>query len=70
MVERIWDNGLQSNLMDAAQSEINEVYINNMNKIEYHRLTEERHWRVEVGEKLLLEREQEGIDDSYLEVLE
>ena len=54
----------------TQKNEIKEVYITDIKNLVYHRVEEERQWRVEVVELILLEREQEGLEDSHLEWLE
>ena len=54
----------------TQKNDIKEVDITDIKNLVYHEVKEERQWRVEVVELILLEREQEGLEDSDLELLE
>ena len=52
------------------KTHIKEITFSDLEGLEYCAVNEEREWRVELLQLLLLEREQEGLEDSDLEWLE
>ena len=54
----------------TTKNSIREVEISDIQNLVYHKVDEERQWRVELVELLLLEREQERLEDEDLEWLE
>ena len=49
----------------TERSSIQEVEVEDIEKLVYHKVKEERQWRVELVELLLLAREEEGLEDSW-----
>ena len=49
---------------------IQEVEVEDIEKLVYHTVEEGRQWRVELAQLLLLAREEEGLEDSDQELLE
>ena len=54
----------------TTKNSIRELDISDVKKLVYHKVNEERQWRVELVELLLLKREQEGLEHEDLEWLE
>jgi hypothetical protein len=61
---------LRSILLITNKSSIHEVDLSDVENLVYRPVEEEREWRVELVELLLVEREQGGLEDSDLEWLE
>ena len=57
-------------MLKTEKNSVEAVVASDIRNIVYHKVDAERHWRVELIERLILEREQEGLEDSDLEWLE
>ena len=57
-------------MKQTNKSTVQEVDVCDIKNLVYQKVDVEREWRVELVELLLLEREQEGLEDSDLEWLE
>ena len=56
--------------LSLSSFRVKELDITNIKNLVYNEVKEEKQWRVEVAELILLEREQGGLEDSDLELLE
>ena len=58
------------NMLLTQKSSVEEMVVSDIRNAVYQKVDMERQWQVELIELLLLEREQEGLEDSDLEWLE
>ena len=54
----------------TPKNSIQDIEVSDIKNLIYHKVDEERQWRLELLELLILEREQEGLEDKDLEWLE
>ena len=57
-------------MLSLDKCSIQEILLTDIENLLYCEMSEERKWRVELVELILMEREQEGLDEDDLELLD